>query len=399
MIQFHFAATPLKDLEDLQNACLAAKAQPWAFTDPSVLAFAHALSARLLQDPNAKAFPACTAFGFWLRAAALDDLTARVQAGSVGRAPAGAVFLMPPSNVTTLFAYTALLSLLCGNVTLIRLPQTPSAAQDYLLSHFLRALDQAPDSLQQRLFLLGYGHDDAITTALSALADRRFVWGADETIAHIGSLPLPAGAHHIGFGDRFSAATIGAAGYLALDDQAKDHLARLMAADIYSFDQLACSSPRALFWIGSADAAQKARADYYPRLTAAAEARGYVLDAAQAIARRRVAFLALHDLQTQFYWGASKALAVIGLTTAEELEPFKTVSYGFGLLLDACCPSLEAVLSIASARDQTLSYACLPAVPTEQTAYDRMVPVGRALDFDVRWDRIDLIEAMTRQQG
>ena len=84
------------------------------------------------------------------------------------------------------------------------------------------------------------------------MSDGRVVWGGDAKVALFAPLPLRNGGKSIWFGDRFSFSTINGAAVDKLDDAAIKALAKKLHNDIFVFDQMACSSPHALYVVGEA---------------------------------------------------------------------------------------------------------------------------------------------------
>jgi hypothetical protein len=366
------------------------------------------LSKLLLSRNEARAFPDLQALGFWLRSASIENMAERFLDAPEGtrRAPAGIVFQLPPGNVASLFGYTSSIALLCGNAVLVRLPSAPHPAQIVLTDLMRETLERAAPALAERLILLRYDHDDAITQQLSLACDVRLVWGSDATVDHIRRLPLPALARHISFGDRFSALAIKADYHLALDEAARTELVTKLFNDIYLFDQMACSSPRLLVWVGNEDASTEAGNDFYPRLAAHALAKNYQIGAAENIAKLNASYLALYDLSPTAYKVYAPQLSVITLPDLARLAPFKSVNYGHGMLLAARLAALEELARGAERRDQTL--VCCGFDENEIRAFsescrgrgfDRIVAAGQASAFNPVWDGYNLFDAMTRLIG
>ena len=80
------------------------------------------------------------------------------------------------------------------------------------------------------------------------------VWGGDAKVALFAPLPLRNGGKSIWFGDRFSFSTISGAALDKLDEPALRALAKKLHNDVFVFDQMACSSPHALYVVGEAEA-------------------------------------------------------------------------------------------------------------------------------------------------
>lgn len=368
--------------------------------DQAAQGFCASLSQLLLQDPRTRAMPDLQALGFWLRpaniAAMLRDHV--LQPPQTLLAPVGRIFMLPPSNVDGLFGYSLAIALLCGNTVILRLPSKSTPAQETLVILLGEALAQHP-SLQNRLTMLRYGHDAVITEQLSSLCQLRLVWGGDATVATIGQIPLPPLAQQLGFGDRFSATAINGDAYVQADDATRHDLIRRFYNDMYWYDQLACAAPRQLFWVGNATK----RDDFCQLLATYATKEGYQPDAGASVAKLTMEYLALHDLTASAYQIFSRALTVITTTDHAAIQKFKQVNFGFGLLLATPCATLNDIATHATRHDQTLTHwgfdvEAVTALAQACTGYgyDRIVPVGQALQFDPVWDGHNLFSLMTR---
>ena len=193
-------------------------------------------------------------FAFWTRRAALMKLAAsfkaRVPQNALAR-PRGLVFHLPPQNVETVFLYSWALAYLAGNANIVRLPQAISAQMRAIVDLFLEKLEAGGDPSQ---FFVHYPSQSDLGAKISALSDARVVWGGDAKVALFAPLPLRNGGKSIWFGDRFSFSTINGAALDKLDEPALKALAKKLHNDVFVFDQMACSSPHALYVVGEAAA-------------------------------------------------------------------------------------------------------------------------------------------------
>ncbi len=391
--------------EALAAAALKTMAEPLGVAAAEAIAYCNDLSQLLLGDPRARAYPSLQALGFWLRPGSIVNMVRDYLAAPEAtlRAPRGIVFQIPPRNVDVLFGYTSALSLLSGNVALMRLPENGAAEQELLLTLIRETLEKSPDRIKNRMVFVRYGHDDALTSALSALCDARLVWGGDETIQHIRTIPLPPLAREISFADRFSAAAINGDQYATLNAPQRQQIIKAIFNDIYLFDQLACSSPRLLVWVGGKDNIDRSELDFYPRLADyALETYGHP-GAGENLSKLNAHYLAMHDLKLAATTTYNAALTVMSLASWEGVSAYKALHYGYGLLLTTRLEKLRDLSVFAEKRDQTLSVWGFS--PDEVHAFiaqcggrgfDRVVPVGQALSFDPIWDGINLFDVFTR---
>lgn len=373
--------------------------------DARTLAFTHALSRALSSDPSLRREGAVQALAFWLRPVETRRLETHLRAVEGSESvlmPRGTVFHVPPSNVDTLFVYSWILSLLMGNRNVVRLSQRLSGIGARVATVVETVLqDSEHADVAAGAVFVRYGHDDALTTALSALCDVRVLWGGDAAVSSLRALPLPPHAIELVFPDRYSASALHAGAVEALDESARDALADRFANDAFWFDQNACASPRLVAWIGDAVTADRVRGDFWQRVAAAATRRGVYSEAGTVLAKLTEAARATIDEGATHVLTVSPEVTVVQLGT---LDTLRRVAPGGGLFHDVVLPSLEALGSHLARRDQTLTVFGLSREDIVQAArhfngrgIDRLVPVGQALAFHHVWDGYDLFQQFTRR--
>ncbi len=375
------------------------------FSADAVALLAH-VSRRLLSDVEARRHPDLQALGFWLRPAGLARLGetfAGREGGGRLLVPRGLAFHVPPANVGTLFAYGWALSLLAGNVNVVRLPGRGAAEQGVLLRVIGAALEETGTDVRQASRFVRYGHDDAISGALSVAADVRVIWGGDATVRHFRALPVNPRGVDVVFPDRFSWALLAADAVLAADEARLARLAEGLARDVFWFGQKACSSPRLLVWCGAPEDCARAAARLFPLVGAEGER---LNAAAQDVGGHLARHLFLHQAALDLPVTAVEttgALAVLRLPPDVAAEALKGPHAGGGVVYDVRVPTLAAAQRLVGPRDQTLVHFGLQAAELEDFAravngrgLDRLVPAGEALAFDVVWDGVDLLAAFTK---
>jgi hypothetical protein len=381
-----------------------AAASPLPAFAPQSLAFVDALSARLMRSPQARAFPELVALGYWMRKANLErlrqDLARRT--GDALLVPRGTAFHIAPSNVDTIFVYSWFLSLLAGNRNIVRLSSKPSPQADALTGAIgdLLALPEHAD-IAARALLVRYAPDDAVTARLSAVCDVRVVWGGDNTVRQIRAIPLPPTATEVAFSNKYSLALLHAQRWLDLDAAARDVLAGAFYNDAYWFDQMACSSPRLVLWLGGDAAARAAAADFWPRVDAVIAARHQRLADIDYVNK-----LLAQDAVAIEHGGRIQTARTNDLSRIWLDAPALHTEHhcGAGLFFESALASLDALRPLLNRTVQTLSYtgvtrdelrAFVAAGPVG--GIDRMVPFGRALDFGPVWDGFDLLRVFMRE--
>lgn len=383
------------------DATRATSAEPFAAARMDTLA---RLSAALLADPVLRQDPASVSVAYWLRRAQLARLAeehARRAATEPGvlRVPVGRVLHLAPSNVDTLFIYSWALAYLCGNASVVRLSQESGVVVEALL-RLIDSVAAGDEELRATNRFVTYGHDDAITTALSAWCAHRVIWGGDEAVASIRPLPLPPHASERVFGNKYSFAVIDAARYQDAPEAERARVASGFFNDLFWFDQMACSSPHVVFWIGAPEAADSAAHDFERALQAEVARRRFEPPVSSAVHRRGFAFglAASADVRV-----ALEHPGFVGVHLHDRSALDKGVCGG-GLFRHLPVPRLSEVLAFVDEGDQTLTHWGLDGDALRDFAsaagargLDRVVPIGEALAFDVVWDGFHLIDDMLRR--
>jgi hypothetical protein len=318
------------------------------------------------------------------------------------RAPRGLVFHLPPANVGTLFIYPLAASLLVGNLNIVRVSRNRPATQVALLCEVLREVlsEERFADLRDELAVVSYGHEPEPTVAISLAADMRLLWGGDQTIEHLRPVPLAPAAHELTFGDRFSFAVMRPDAVLDADGPTRRHLAHQLFNDAYWFDQLACSSPRVLVWVGEEGKVDAAREVLFAELAQVITDQGYRLQPGAAIAKLTFSYGALIDRPVQSIQQLGNELVVIRL---KDLDNFDRTHPGAGLFFEARIDALSELLTFVVRKDQTLTTHGFTAEELTALArslrgrgIDRIVGFGEALTFDSVWDGYDLLAELTR---
>lgn len=381
---------------------------PLAPFAPLVLEFLDAFSKRVLLDPGLRGAGAFAALAHWARGSHLRDYASRLPAAPgrlrLGR---GLVLNLAPANVDTLFAYAWFTSLLCGNLNVVRVSRRSEPAIAPLLGVLRALLTEARFApIRERTLIVTYEHDDALTTRLSAACQARLVWGGDATVRAIRALPLPATAVEIAFADRFSLAAFAAAPLAALADDALGRLASDFAADALPFAQRACASPRAVVFTGPAAACTRAALRFWPALQAAMNRRDAGLQPADGIARLAAALATAAETPgSRLTHQPAGGTAPLVLEVPGWPASLRDQHDGGGWFAQVNLPDLASLAPHLTLRDQTLVAAGYAPAELQDfaarlpaRAVDRIVPPGRALDFEPEaWDGHNLFHLLTRE--
>lgn len=372
---------------------------------PSRIDFSDAVSRAIFHDPRSRAFPEMLAVAFWLRRAAVarlaDRFAALETAGSL-RAPRGLAFHLPPTNVDTLFVYSLMASFLVGNLNVVRVSRSRPTEQVALLCEVLRAVltEDRFAEFSDELAVVSYAHEAEPTAAVSKEADVRLLWGGDETIDRLRPVPISAGAHDLTFGDRFSFAVLRPDAVLEADHESRYTVAERLFNDAYWFDQLACSSPRLLVWVGGHAEVDTARQVLFTELARVVAVKGYRLEPGAAIAKLTFMYGALIDRPIESVYQVGNELFVLSL---KHLAAFDRTHPGAGLFFEARVNALSDLVTFVRRKDQTLTaygFSTEELTTFAQSLHgrgiDRIVPFGEALSFGTFWDGYDLLAELTR---
>jgi hypothetical protein len=376
-------------------------AEPFALERREALA---ALSVELLHDPAVRQDPASVAAAFWLRRANLERFVPPARPEGQGpetivRVASGRVFHIAPANVDTLFLYSWALAFLCGNASVVRLSRQQAPAVTALLAALSRIAPAWPALPLGNRFIT-YDPDDAITERLSAWCTHRVVWGGNTTIKALRAIPLNPNASERCFASKTSFSLLKAASFLAADADARKRLAEGFFKDVFAFDQAACSSPQAVFWVGDAGSFQEASRAFLDALQAEAERRGHRASPSQT--SRRI--LAAFDVAIRGDAGVDISRPAITAILPRRLEDTERGIVGGGFVRVVRLEDPLDLTGFLGEGDQTITHFGFGGQELKAMAsafgargVDRLVPVGEALAFEPIWDGYDLIEDFTRK--
>ncbi len=360
-----------------------------------VLSFLDALSRKLMSSSEARAYADVMTWAFWVRRASLDKVARRLSQDGRIRLGRGLALHIAPSNVPVNFAVSMTSSLLAGNITAVRVPAREFEQVRIICEAMNSLLGGGFEAMRPYVAVMRYGHDDEVNAYLSSVCDLRVVWGGDATVAAFRAIPIPPRAIEMDFPDRHSLCVIESSEYLKMDPA---KVARLFYTDTYYSDQNACSSPRAVIWLGGSRG--EARERFYGAL-AELVAERYAMQPIQAVDKLN-AFceLAAAGFRPQRAGSDNRLFRVEGCRADARLMDFKQ---GGGYFFDIDASSLEDALPLMGKRCQTVS--CIGVDPAKVArmaaahgvrGVDRVVAAGHTMDLSFTWDGFGMIEAMSR---
>lgn len=374
--------------------------------EPTLVEFCNALSLGLFAADKITQFPDIAALAFWLRRGHLEELKTLFfsfmgSGAGLTLAPRGTAFHIAPANVETMFVYSWILSLLVGNANIVRLPTKEGEGLTLLLDEIHKTLHLSQfQAIRETTCFVSYGHEETITAAISSQADVRLIWGGDETIQTIRKIPLKVSGKEIVFADRYAYCVLDAEAILTASDEVRHQMVKNLYNDIYWYDQEACSSPRALFWIGSEEKIHEASALVYGLLQSYIRQKEYLLPLGAILQKETYLYSQALDLMIKKVQRHSNELTVIQL---DRFDSKCRDHCGLGLLYDIPVKQLLDIVDVITDKDQTLTYYGVRKEVLQEfvqkvngKGLNRIVPVGQALSFDYLWDGYNLLLELTK---
>jgi hypothetical protein len=307
----------------------------------------------------------------------------------------GVVFHVAPSNVPVNFAYSLVTGLLSGNVNVVRVPSKNFEQVSIIIDAFGRVLEKQA-GIKPYVYLVRYDHDKEINDLFSSIADVRVVWGGDATIAELRKSPLPPRSSEITFADRYSLAVIDSDVYMATDNKAK------VAVDFYNdtffSDQNACTSPRIIVWTG--ERIEEAKKLFWDEEYKLVKQR-YTLRPIQAIDKLTYKYLSAVSFPECIEEESNDNL-ITRIRVQNVNASLMNEKYNSGFFYEYNCKDIIEIRDLCDDKQcQTIGYIgekemFYPLLKMGVKGIDRIVPIGKTMDFDLIWDGYDLPSLMTR---
>ena len=361
--------------------------------DDEVIAFLNDLSGLLR---TCRTFSDVATFGFWCRKAALLQEKAKYD-DVYERFGKGIVFHSTPSNVPVNFAFSFAAGLLAGNANIVRLPGKPFEQVDIICNAVNELLKDKHKNMAPYVVFVKFPPVKEITDAFSSICNVRVIWGGDMTVAELRQSKIPARTTEITFADRHSIAVINADEYLKAEN--KDVIIQNFYNDTYYTDQNACTSPRIIFWMG--DNKEEAKEDFWGRVHSLVKEK-YNLAAVQSVGKLNAMYsvAANKDVELQI----SEDMLVTRLKVDKLDKDLMQYKYNSGFYFEKDIEDLSEIKDVCDVRCQTLTYYGVKEddfrrflEESRPVGIDRIVPMGKSMDFTLVWDGYDLIRQMSRK--
>ena len=365
--------------------------------DSETLDFLYAWALKIRALERSSMTSALAAFAFWLRPASSEQMK-KAYEGCERYTGLGVCLQFVPSNIPALSAYSLAAALLSGNCAIVRLSDRLGAEARSFIDTLNETIEERPE-WKSRIALIRYGHDKDITDWLSRLCDVRVIWGGDRAVCEIQKSPLREGVPDVVFPNRRSMAVYDAA---SVNDAGNiEDIVKNFYNDTYITDQNACSSPGIICWIGSSDETERAKDRFWRAVSAFLDGRYEVSEDMTVLKLEQAMVMAAKGLSGTVTIGAGdeKTDSRIIRVKAQKADPgLWDYTMPCGFFIEITAASAEQLTPLFVPVCQTISYFGINKDELKEAVKDcgnfMIVPAGRTLDFDLKWDGHDLISEM-----
>ena len=314
--------------------------------------------------------------------------------------PRGKAFIICPSNVELILFYNLFISLLCGNHTILKISKYSGETSEIVLTAISEVINKHAEFLKikELITIVQYNNETEITSQISTACNVRLIWGGDETINIVRKSTLNPLAQDYSFADRFSISLIDADLFLSLEKGEQIKIVKQFYLDISQFSQQGCSSPRMIFWLNGNER-NLANTKFCKLLDNLMSQVSFDIDQTE----RFVSSSLIASSQKVQKISQSDYVNNFQLFDAKDLEHIRKYHSGNNLIYHVNCNSIEDMISLIDAKDQTLSvfvedFNTFALSVRSKTHYvDRIVKLGQALDFDYLWDGLNLFNCLSKQ--
>ena len=366
-----------------------------------VISFLDDLSKDIRRLKDSSIYPDLITFSFWCRKSNINKLKMKYS-NLKNRLGRGLVFHIAPSNVPLNFGYTFIFGLLSGNANIIKIPSKYFPQNEiliYLINHLFKK--EKYQELKKTNAFLQYPQKNSITKYLSSACDVRIIWGGDSTIEKIRSFPIPVRSMDLSFADRVSVCLIDSDQLKIQNESSLDRLIKLFFNDTFIMDQNACSSPKLILWRGKSKNV-RIKNRFWEKLSDYAKNK---IELDFSIANRKYLKFCETILQLKNIIKFQSYDNFISRLSLESLPKDIDKYFGnSGFFFEYDIKNLNDINHILNPKYQTMTYFGVEKEiivsfieKLNVNAFDRVVPLGSALEIELTWDGYDMIRSLTRQ--
>jgi len=376
------------------------KLPPMTPFSEDIVDYLNSLSKELNHDSRVRQYPDVATFSFFCRKANIIQLKNIFSDDGIVKLGRGVVFHIAPSNVPVNFAFSLIAGLLSGNSNIVRV-SSKNFDQISIIVDAINILSKVPQfsNISNRIILIRYDRSHHATMNFSLDCDVRVIWGGDETISQIRRNALQPRAFDITFTDRYSICAINADKFI--NESQPEIIAKGFYNDTYLFDQNACTSPHLVIWIGSNENVEKAKDIFWDKLYLLVKDR-YEIQPVSAVNKLTSFYnqaiqmdnISLDTKKDNLIWRVN----LNKLT--DDIDQFRCDS---GYFSEYHADSLLDLSKTINRKFQTLSYYGFSKeemtrfiVQLKPLGIDRIVPIGKSMDFSLIWDGYNIIDSLSR---
>lgn len=367
------------------------------FADEDI-SYCQALGQVILRDTEVKHYPDLVALGFWLRKANMLTIKKSNESKNILLRPLGLVFHSSPANVDSLFAYSSIISLLCGNINIIRLSNRTGGSTEILIDKINSLATQYPQQ-NARMQLVKCDYQAPELLALLKKVDARILWGGEHSIQAQRKNTIPAHAREFTFSHKYSLCVLDAQAVVSANEDQFDKLVQNFVKDQITFSQQACTSAKAVIWVGETDQIHQAKQILWPAITTKVDTLQTMSTSEHYTALANAQLLMIKDTSlTAMNQTGSLVCIQANKLTATQLQYHE----GNGLFIELDLANLNDLTPMLMPYHQTVSHWGFEQSKISQwhqsvlTGVDRLVHVGQGINFDEIWDGLNLVHSFSR---
>ena len=263
---------------------------------------------------------------------------------------------------------------------------------------------ESSKGIRESIAVVRYDHSEAITSELCQGIDVRIIWGGDETVNVIRRIMIPPYATEACFPNRVSLAIIDFSFWKSATLEVQRKVARDFAMDAFQFGQSACSSPRALVWIGT-EIVDSEKENFWELVLQAIDRESFGFSEIDFVDKLVFCDVTATRLGVKVNITGDNRIVRLDVLPNDLRTGIESESYcGNGLFFESEIASLNDIRCVLSRKMQTLSYAGFQSEQLSQIiescvpeGIDRVVPFGRSLEFSHVWDGMDFLDIFLRK--
>lgn len=364
--------------------------------DDKVLLFLNDLSKIILNNKDCRAFPDLITFGFFCRKSNLLKLKNFYRDELDYRHGFGLALHIAPSNIPINFAFSFVFGILAGNSNLIRLPSKHFMQCELFLTLLSNTeLKKKHYEVIKSLVFFNSEHSSKKLIELINNIDVLVVWGGDQTVKHFKLHDKKMSCKELYFPNKVSSLLIDTVSFI--EHNKKNQFMKAFFNDTYLVDQNACSSPTNIFWLGNKKCILTAQELFIKELALYLDKyddipSSSIIDKHLAVMKA----IQIHQKPIKVKKQSNRIWYSYDLNINPE-------NYRLGIFNFINIKSLRDIKELLRPNEQTLTYFGFDKnkikleLEKNSIIFDRVVPVGSALDLNVIWDGIDILRHISKR--